>query len=204
MMFDDWLADALVGGDCGSQFDDKSVVNGYATRFNNDIAQIVAAHGKENADKAIWYIYGGGSGYMWDVLDSSLGDDRFRFLESVKSLYCDGFVRFCAHHFGHLDSGPEPSRPLNSACYMLWDLILIEGPAINGDADLLYASLDVLKYALNLSHTACQESALHGLGHLADSYRDKTTPIIRDYLRHGNSDAELRQHAENAIAGRVQ
>lgn len=201
--YDDWLADALANGELGIHIDDKSKVNAYATRFNGDIAQIVAEHGEHPVGKAIWHIYGVGSGCMWDVLDSSLGGERLHFMESVKTLYVDGFMRFCSNHFGNTDSGPEPSRPLNSACYMLWDMDGIECPAINGDTEMLDSSLDVLGFALNLDHLACQESALHGLGHLAHSYREITTPIIRDYLRRAKPNDELRQYAKNAIVAYV-
>ncbi len=201
--FDDWLRDALTDGGLDLYVDDKAEVNRFAVRFNNDIAQIITAHGEERTNKAVWHIYGSASGYMWDVLDPSLGADRLRFMESVKWLYANGFQRYCADHFGHIDSGVESPRPLNSSCYMLWDMDGIECPAVNGEEEMLEASLDVLAFALRLDHAACQESALHGLGHLSHSDRTKTTPIIRDFIRRTDPRGALKTYAENAIVGCV-
>ena len=201
--FDDWLADALTDGQQGQYVDDSSTVNEYARRFNTDIASIVELHGETAVNKAIWYIYGSASGYMWDAMDSSLGTRRFEFMTSVRDLYALGFAPFCSKHLGHLDRGPEPSRPMNSACYMLWDMDGIECPAINGDADMLDASIDVLSFALKLDNWACQESALHGVGHLAMSSPQKTTPLIRNYLRRKDIPAELRHYANTAQSGCV-
>ena len=37
-------------------------------------------------------------------------------------LYARLFAPVCTNHLGHLDRGPEAPDPLNSACYMWWDL----------------------------------------------------------------------------------
>ena len=183
---------------------DRATVNHFAVRFNTDIAQIVAEHGEYQTDKAIWYIYGCVSGYMCDVLDPSLGADRHRFMESVKFLYADGFRHHCARFLGHLDSGPEPSRPLNSSCYMLWDMDGIECPAINGDAEMLEASLDILGFVLRIDHWACQESALHGLGHLVHSHESKTVAVIDEFIRKTKPVNALKTYAEAAMMGCIQ
>ena len=116
--FDEWLEDALTDGKAGSYVDDSVTVNGYAMRFNLEIADIVSQHGEDRVNKAIWYIYGSASGYMWDAMEKSLGPKRGQFMESVNQLYANGFVQFCSNYYGHLDSGPDKARPLNSACYM--------------------------------------------------------------------------------------
>ena len=201
--YDDWLEDAVTGGDAGIYVDDASTVNVYAIRFNRDIASIVAAYGEEQINKAIWHIYGATSGYMWDAMDKSLNTRRVEFMTSVKDLYTNGFARFCSPYFGHLDRGPKNARPMNSACYMLWDMDGIECPAINGDTELLAASVDVLTHALGLDNLACNESALHGLGHLATMFAAKTSPPINAFLRRKNLPVELRDYALNAKAGSI-
>ena len=201
--FDEWLDDALTDGRAGSYVEDSATVNGYATRFNHVIADIVATHGEDRVNKSIWYIYGSASGYMWDAMDKSLGDKRGQFMESVNCLYANGFAQFCSHHYGHLGRGPENARPMNSACYMLWDMDGIECPAINGDTGLLAASIDVLTNALRLDNLACNESALHGLGHLASSHRALTSKPINEFLRRKNLPPEIRDYAKTAQTGRV-
>ncbi len=201
--FDDWLLHALTDGQQGRYVDDSSTVNEYACRFNADIASIVELHGETAINKAIWYIYGMASGYMWDAMDSSLGAQRLEFMASVRDLYALGFAPVCSKHFGHLDRGPESIRPMNSACYMLCDMDGIECPAINGDAEMLDASIEVLSFALTIDSWACQESALHGLGHLAMSFSQETTPIIREYHLRKGIPYELRQYANSAQSGDV-
>lgn len=201
--FDDWLDDAITDGKAGSYVDDSATVNQYAIRFNHEIAGIVSQHGEDRVNKAIWYIYGSASGYMWDAMDKSLGAQRGRFMESVNSLYANGFAQFCSQHYGHLDIGPQNARPMNSACYMLWDMDGLECPAINGDTDLLTLSIDVLSNALRIDNIACNESALHGLGHLAMSHRALTSPPINEFLRRKNLPPEIREYATTAKAGCV-
>lgn len=203
MDFNAGLDGALSSEQSALPVDDKGAVNRYSIRFNQEIDAIVRQHGEEAAGRAIWYVYGCCSGYMHDVLDPSLGDLRLEFMESVKLLYREGFNRYCAHFFGHLDDGPEPSRPMNSGCYMLWDMDGIECPAMSGDRPMVAASLNTLQFALTLSNPACQESALHELGHLAFRYRLDAEPVIRDYLSSRRPEEPLKSYAERAANGYV-
>lgn len=201
--FNNWLLNVIAGGDLDPECTDKFILNAYAIRFNREITEIIGEYGEESVNAAIWYLYGGGSGMTSEILDPSQGSQRFEFMDSVRGLYANGFVRFCSRHFGHLDRGPEPPRPLNSACYMLWDMDGIECPAINGDKELLDASIDVLSFALRLESWACQESALHGLGHLAMKFPNRTTSVIESYLRRDDHPPELKMYAQSALAGCV-
>jgi hypothetical protein len=181
---------------------DKRAVNGFATRFNCEIASIVEAFGEEATAEAIDYLHGYGSGQVyWCVLDKSLGPLRVEFVHSIKTLYTDCFLPRCSRFYSHIDRGPEPARPLNGTCYMLWEVGVIS--AINGDMHMLDASLDVLKFALALPSDACQESALHGLGHLAYEHKDHTVPIVEEYLERDDLPTELRDYAQAARVGYV-
>ena len=206
--YEDWFLDVLAEGEISSrtngEFDlSKVTLSEYAIRFNREIAQTVGEFGEESANQAIWYLFGSVSGITHEILDRSLDSQRSEFMNSVKELYANGFAQFCSRHFGHLDRGPERSRPLNSSCYMLWDMDGIECPAINGDTMMLAASLDVLSFALQLDSWACQESALHGLGHLAMKFSIQTTPLIESYLTQCDLPTELKSYAENSRLGCV-
>lgn len=131
---------------------------------------------------------------MHEVLEPSLGDLRFDFMESVKSLYKDGFNRHCVPDFDYDEHGS-----LNTACYMLWDMDSIEGAGTR-DRKMLRASLDVLTFALTLDNPACHKSALHGLGHMTFSHKRDVEPIIREYLEQKLPDA-VRQYANAALTG---
>jgi len=58
---------------------------------------------------------------------------------------------------------------------------------------------------LELDHIACQESALHGLGHWAHSYPERVEKIVDEFLTHNeNLRPELKQYALQARSGKVQ
>lgn len=183
---------------------DKRAVNVFATRFNREIASIVEAFGEEATAEAIWHLYSDSSSgqVYWCVLDESLGSLRVEFIRSIGSLYTDCFLPRCSRYYSHIDQGPEAMRPLNGVCYMLWDLG-VECPALNGDLEMLDASLDVLSFALALPSVACQESALHGLGHLAYKHSERTMPIVEEYLKRDDLPVELRNYAQAARVGYV-
>lgn len=199
-----WLANIFAQSDDDHvDFLDARAVNRYATRFNREIALILEAAGEQATADAIYYFYSDLSGQVyWCVLNPSLGPLRVEFMQSVKSLYQHCFLPRCSRFFSHIDQGPEPARPLNGVCYMLWDMGL-EVHALNGDLEMLEQSLDVLSFALSLPSVACQESALHGLGHLAFKHRARTAPIVDQYLRRNDLLLELRHYAQAARVGYV-
>lgn len=195
--YDVWLKYALFGDVDDIEPIHKALLNAYATRMNREIDAVIRAHGRNVVGEAIWHFYGAG-GDLRDVLDAELGYERFAFMESVKVLYRDGFAAHCTHWS---PGGAQSS--LHLACYMLWDMDGIECWAFRGDRDMLEASLDVLQFALNLNSPACQESALHGLGHLAFEYKADVVPIIDRYLRDQKPVDALREYALLARTGRV-
>ncbi|MEM9420619.1 MAG: hypothetical protein AAGA25_16450 [Planctomycetota bacterium] len=52
--------------------------------------------------------------------------------------------------------------------------------------------------------TACQYSALHGLGHMALNDTKTVEPIIRRFLREGIYADKVKEYAEEAITGYIQ
>jgi hypothetical protein len=203
--FYDWVEDASNRGRFEMYLDDDHVTCAYLTRFNLEIVDLVSRFGEEAITKAIWHRYGACGGDIWNATEPVLGRARVEFMRSVKSLYLDGFAGHCSHHFGHIDSGPECPRPLNGPCHMLWDMDGIECRAINGDDEMLDLSLEVLAHALVLDHPACQESALHGLGHLLSTDPDRVRPLIQHgYLQTRVVEPELRAYAQTALDGWVE
>jgi hypothetical protein len=192
-----WLADALSSGQMGigMGMSDKQLL-GFVTRFNHEIDATIQQHGENTVADSIWFIYGCVSDYMRDVLDPSLGRLRIDFMNSVKTLYAEGFNRHCVPDFANEDA-------LNSACYMLWDMDGIDCPVHSGDVEMLKASLDVLTFALTLKNPACHKSALHGLGHLVLGRESVVQPVIRDYLR-ANPPEPQREYAKAAFSGCIQ
>ena len=86
---------------------------------------------------------------------------------------------------------------------MLWDMVGLECEPLRGNQRMLAASLDVLTFALNFDNPACQESALHGLGHLVHEDKPRITRIVEDYLKRSDPTQELCAYANAAIKGDI-
>ena len=108
----------------------------------------------------------------------------------------------CAPALGHLS---EAGQPLNTCCYMWWD----EFPCIalpdDPDRELLNgAALDVMRRTLRLDSPACQEAALHGLGHWSRYHPTEVEAAIDGYLADGREKRlELIAYAQSARCGCV-
>lgn len=195
--YDAWLTHALCVSETELEVDlEPYRLNDFAIRFNREIDGTIQEHGTDQVAAAIWYVYGGSSGYMWEVLNPSLGRLRYGFMESVRALYSEGFDRHCVPK-------ANDESALNAACYMLWDMDGIECPVLGGDVEMLIPSLDVLEFALSLRNPACQMSALHGLGHLVCGRESDVQPILRAYLQ-TEPPNDLRRYANAAMMGRIQ
>jgi hypothetical protein len=130
-------------------------------------------------------------------------DLRRHFIRSLEILYRELLAPRCSPSLGHLS---EEGQPLNSACYMLWHNVCWE-PTVVPLAQNRYDSafLEALRTILAIDHTACQESALHGLGHWHEAHGAAVENIINEFLqRHPNLVEPLRKYAEQARHGAVQ
>jgi hypothetical protein len=83
---------------------------------------------------------------------------RHRFIRSFEILFRELFAARCTPTLGHWS---EVGSALNSACYMWWDF----GCWWMEPDPLTPAFLESMRSILAIDHVACQESALHGLGH---------------------------------------
>lgn len=128
---------------------------------------------------------------------------RLRCVEAIEGVFAELFASRCAPILGHIDEAG--AAPLNAVCYMWWDefpcLALPDDP----DCDLLHrAAIDVMSRTLRLESIACQEAALHGLGHWARHRPDDVTRVIDEFLADGRSRrAELISYARSARCGCV-
>jgi hypothetical protein len=69
----------------------------------------------------LWYLASEGEAAC--LLEESVPwPARRRGLLSIGALYSRLFAVVCSAYLGHLDRGPEPAGPLNTICYMWWDL----------------------------------------------------------------------------------
>ena len=156
-------------------------------------------------NQGLWFIVSNAcSNHMFALLDTEVPWlARQRCIRSFHSLFEQCFAKRCTSHLSHLD---EPgASPLNLVCYMWWDIIPFGGQPNNPErSEFDPEILNVLESTLQLASIACQESALHGLGHWQQDYPQRVTEIIANFLQ-GQVDlrAELRAYALNAYRGYI-
>jgi hypothetical protein len=127
---------------------------------------------------------------------------RVKAVESIFSLYTQIYNPRCTP-ISTFANGADLS-PLNNSCFMWWDTCPIFGTK---DDEIILASLSVLEKTLYLSNIACQEAALHGLGHLAQQpkWQDLARAIMDRFINSSNQSVPaLRSYALAAYDGYVQ
>jgi hypothetical protein len=169
----------------------------YMTRLFEDPITPLEGFTDVELNRGFWYLVGSGGNMMGALKEESVPlADRFRCMEAFFSVFEHLFVPRCTPYLSHLDE-PEVA-PLNSICYMWWDVMPIGGSELN---ETLFS---VIERELALDHPALQEGALHGLGHWHHYYPTRITSIIDAYLaRYPNLRPELHRYALAARAGHV-
>lgn len=128
--------------------------------------------------------------------------NRLRGVAAIQRLFALLFAPRCSPHLAHLDEAG--AGPLNGLCYMWWDIfpfVASGEPAERGAIEA--AMLGVLTATLSLDSIACQEAALHGLGHWQGD-RSLVAPAIDAFLaRHTAARPELLAYARAARVGCV-
>ena len=130
-------------------------------------------------------------------------EDRVRCVEAVASLFAQLFVPRCTAHLSHLSETEAGS--LNGVCYMWWDGFPCL--ALAGDPNLPImqeTALRTMASILGLESLACQESALHGLGHWQGTHVRQVNAIIDGFLdENPEIDTRLISYAHAARCGCV-
>jgi hypothetical protein len=161
----------------------------------------------ERINKGIWFICGV-DGWLQNACALDVPQDlQASWIRSLKTLYQEVFAKRCTADLQHLVLKREADggSPLNSACYMLWDMGQLESFAMFPRGEHLVEPIfEVLTFALSLDSMACQESALHGLGHLKRYHLERVEGIIDDFLAsHPMLDDPLVKYALLARSGRI-
>ncbi|MCE9526599.1 MAG: hypothetical protein K8R36_11150 [Planctomycetales bacterium] len=168
--------------------------------------EILATYSDAQVNQGFWYLVSNtGSNYMFSLIEPGVDwPERQTAIRSIAILFARLFARRCSNHLSHFD---EPGAcALNSVCYMWWELFPAAGRPGNPEFQALDAELlAVMKQVLTLDSIACQESALHGLGHWHFYYPVIVEKTIDEFLtRVGNIREELRDYARCARQGCVQ
>ena len=106
---------------------------------------------------------------------------RQKAIRSIYDLYAKCFTNRCAQGLGHTS---EVTNPINAVCYMWWDLFPAwpdpKDASLSDEAD---EYIQVMERCLSLTHQACLEGALHGLGHWQLIFPERVEPIVDQFLR---------------------
>lgn len=156
-------------------------------------------------NQGFWFLVSAGSSDdMRCLTDASVPwPVRRRALRSFLPLFRDVMAARCMASLSHRS---ESGSPLNSACYMWWDLLPLDGSWEEGrPPEPIHAeALAVLAEILEISHDACRESALHGLGHLV-LFHPEAVHIVEAFIeRSPDLRPELLAYAEQARTGYIQ
>ena len=133
---------------------------------------------------------------------------RIHVVKSMYTVYEQLFAPRCSPTISSLHRTDEDRigvNPLNDMCFMWWDIIPLYGKSGKPNREILDVHcVDVMEKTLKLDSIACQEGALHGLGHWARAYRERIEKIIDDFLaRTPDLNEDLREYALAAREGMV-
>jgi len=152
-------------------------------------------------DQGFWYLAGASSDYIRELTLANVPlEKRLAAIDGIYHLYADCFAKRCAETMGHLS---EEGSPLNSICYMFWDICQLTWGFDCREKEIQAAVVNVLEKSLAIKHRACQEGALHGLGEIAHACPVKVREIVDRFLAETNLDEQLRAYALKAREGRV-
>jgi hypothetical protein len=159
-------------------------------------------------NRALWRVISEGEPDLYELFNEELPLDlRIQVVKDMYIVFEQLFAPRCspavsAHqsqeHVDHLN-------PLNSICYMWWDIIPLYGKSGKPNREIFDPyCLEVMQRTIQLDSVACQESALHGLGHWAFAYPEQVHPIVDEFLKHHpDPDTHLHQYALAARRGMV-
>ena len=180
----------------------------YLTRTFQNAVTVLQPYTNAQLKQGLWWLVGGTDYFHCFFDEATPWTLRERGLESIYNLFEQCFALRCLpNHLSHLDRGQE-GEPLNTVCYMWWDIIPIHGhpsaPLRSPKAKIDEVCLDVMAQILKLNSDACRESALHGLGHWSLYYENDTTGIIDHFLaRERNLAPGLRRYAQQTRSGAI-
>ena len=193
-----WASDAPQWQDSQGQ-----VATHIAETFEQS-GRLLARFSDEQLDQGFWFLVDNScSEFMCCLVDPNVPLPlRLRALCAFVPLFEQVMAARCSPHLSHL--AEKGANPLNSACYMWWDILPIHGrPEEAAPTEFDSEVLAVLRRLLSIPHDACRESALHGVSEWV-IYYPQAASIVDDFLSSaGNLRPELASYAQRAKVGNV-
>jgi len=177
----------------------------YLTRLFGRPLPVLYGYDDAQLNQGFWYLLSSAcSSYMFAMTDEAVPLElRIKCVKSIQRVFEQIFSGLCSEHLLHIDE--KGARPLNTICYMWWDLapLLLE-PDEPSKESISKTALEVMDATLKIDSIACQESALHGLGHWELYYPNEVAEIVDQFLKENPSlRSELKKYALDAREGQV-
>lgn len=158
----------------------------FMTQLFENAGEILAPYSNAQLSQSFWYVDNEIEGYMYTLHNLAVPlTNRLRCIQSIYNLFEQVFAVRCSpeHINDEINTQPPPPKnPLNTLCFMWWDISPIYGRNKTDDErHITQAAFEVMQQTLQLNSTACQASALHGLGH-ADLHYSATRKTIDAWL----------------------
>ena len=167
--------------------------------------ELLARFTDEQLNQGFWYLVSASCSNLMTALGKPEVPmvARLRAVRSFIPLFEQVMAVRCSPHLSHLDE--QPANPLNSSCYMWWDILPVFGqPTGTGPAEFDAEVLRVLARLLAIPHDACRESALHGVGEWYLYYPCVEGIVDRWLSQTPNLRPEIVSYAQRAKIGMVQ
>jgi len=186
------------------ELDEDTLVD-YAFRLFADSDAVLNEFSDAQVNQGLWFLVGESTTDLYALRSDDVAlAKRLKCIDAISNLFATTLAERCTEHLSHID---EPGcGTLNSVCYMWWDIFPLSGkPSDESLREIDEHCLAVMENVLTSTSIACQESALHGLGHWQSKYPEKVMKIVDAYLgAHEDLRGDLRNYAMAARIGRVQ
>jgi hypothetical protein len=171
---------------------------GLITRLFSNCGAILAPFTDWQVAEGLVFLGAAGeSDWMYYVYDPAVDRTlRCECIHSIEIIYRDCFALRCRSETNR----SSDLNALSTVCFMWWDRFP-SGGTHDVDGELI----EVMAKALQIDHIACQQSALHGLGHWEVVGEARVHEVVDDWLAANSQvSSSLRAYAEAARNGNVQ
>ncbi len=188
-----------------SFWDPLGITDAVAVRYMTRLfleSERLNVYSLEQVAEGIWFLIGGSSP---SESSQALLNPTVRLDERTACIYA--MSEFFRNFIAPVTPGlaETDSDPFHSACYMWWDILPLRpfrGDSPVGEPELHDGCLKAMSEILNLRSDVCRISALHGLNHWQENYRDIVEATIDAFLANAPEiTPQIREYAIEARAG---